>query len=79
MYFSSFFRLAHLMSETSKSVTTFVCLSYIRSRKLCEIGAKFCHIYGKSESENMTSYFASEVPMYIVHSKILNSAKWGSS
>jgi len=40
-----------------------VCLSRVRSRKLCKIYGKFCHHYKKSRSEgkNITSYFALEV------------------
>ena len=54
---SLLFRLLHLSS---------VCLSRIRSRKLSETGARFCHLYRKLESlsKNMTSDFAPEVAKY---------------
>ena len=43
-----------------------VCLSHVRSRKLREIGAKFCCLYRKSgsPSKNKTSDFALEVAKY---------------
>ena len=48
-----------------------VCLSFflpcVRSQKLSEIGAKFHHIYKKSEllSKNMTSEFVPEIAKYL--------------
>jgi len=43
-----------------------ICLCCIRSRKLSEIGAKFCHLYRTSGSlsKNIMSYFALEVAKY---------------
>ena len=43
-----------------------VCLSRVRSLKLCEMDAKFRHLYRKSwsESKNMTSDFVPEVAKY---------------
>jgi len=61
-------RLAHLQYSVSvaASVSSVVCLSRVKFRKLGEIGAKFRHRYRKSgsESKNMTSDFAPEVDKY---------------
>jgi len=44
-----------------------VCLSCIRSRKLCEIGAKFCHLHWKSgvAEHEYDVRFCTEVAKYL--------------
>jgi len=74
------------MTSRTLSVRAFyfgrsVCLTCVRSRKLCKIRTKFCHLYKKSwlESKNMTSDFAPELDKYPKSSpKSPNSPKWGS-
>jgi len=44
--------------------TSVVCLTCVRSQKLSEIGAKFCHLCRKSVEKTMTSNFAPEVAEY---------------
>jgi len=66
--------ICHLFVSLSVSV---ICLSRIISRKLSEIGAKFCRLCRKSgsPSKNVTSAFAPEIAKYPNHKIDQNSVR----
>jgi len=57
-----------------------ICLSHVRSRKLCKAGAKFRHPYKKSgsESKNMVRFYTGTTEYPKSSPKPQNSPKWGS-